>query len=200
MKNWTLIFLLMNILNCNSSEIDGVKYQDAALIVQYFENRLTHGLDAFKSTENDKILKENASSNYSKLKWFVIGHPVLVQSKASNNNENLFQFNSRGFSVNVQMLTNQHRKFFVQEIKRKYKIDIDSDIDQKDNLNLSNFTCKFTLLKSNDLKEVSELSGYISSFTTFPLRFNFKLPKGSKKLEWFNQSLSKNESNYSYGL
>jgi hypothetical protein len=188
-----LIFILFlnNLLNCNC-EVDGDELYEADLVVDYFENGLTHGLEALKSNDNDDILKENTSLNYNKLRWFSIGHPILVKTRASNNNENLFHFNPRGFSVSIQMLTNQHKKLLVQEVKRKYNISI--ELNQIDNLYLSKLTCTIKVFNPNNPKEDSDLPGYVSSFKTFPLRLDFKAPKGSKEIEWINQTLQESES------
>ena len=190
MNYLVLILFILNLLNGNC-ETDGGE-QEADLVVDYFENGLIHGLEAYKSNGNDNILKENTSLNYNKLRWFSIGYPLLVKTKISNNNENLFHFNPRGFSVSIQMLTNEHKKLLVEEVKRKYKIAI--ELKQIDNLYLSTFTCKITIFNPSNSTQFSDLPGAVSSFRTYPLRLDFKVHKGSNELEWFNRSLAESES------
>ena len=189
MKNWVFI-LLLYLLICNC-EIDSGEHE-ADLVVDYFENGLTQTLEAYKNNINDEILKENNSSNYNKLEWFSIGHPLLVKTKALSNNENLFHFNPRGFSASIQMLTNQHKKLLVEDVKRKYNIAIDSN--QIINLRLSYFACKILIYNPTNPNDSTEIPGDVKTFRSPLLRIDFKAPKGSNEIEWFNQTLSESES------
>ena len=86
-------------------------------------------LEAFKSTKNDVIIKEGDASKYGQLNWLSIGFPRLVPFQERNRNSSefkpkLFMFDSEGFSVGIEMLTNEHREHLSRIVLRKYKIPV----------------------------------------------------------------------------
>ena len=189
MNYWLIsfsFFIYFNLNYCNETSTD----QPADLEVDFNYHGEMFDLQAFKSSENDKILVENSSINHNKLRWYSIGVPLLLKTKFDEKEESLFHFTRRGFSAQIQMLTTEQKKLLAQEVKRKYKIDI--ELNQIDNLILSSFTCKIHVHNNTDQ---SEINGSVKSFRRFPLRIDFIAPIGiSKEIEWFNQSLPDGES------
>ena len=175
-------FIYFSLNNCNESGTD----QRADLEVDFHFNGKISDLQAFKSPDNDKILAENNSMNYNKLRWYSIGVPVLVKTQSDKKEESLFHFTRKGFSAHIRMLTIEHKMMLAQEIKRKYKIEI--EFNQVHNLILSSFTCKI------HVHDQSDIHGSVLSLGTFPLRIDFVAPIDSKEIEWFNQSLLDSES------
>ena len=189
MMNYWLVnfsfFVYFSLNNCLETSTD----QQADLEVDFDNHGQVFDLQAFKSSENDKILVQNSSINHNKLRWYSIGVPLLLKTKSDQKEESLFHFTRKGFSAHIRMLTIEHKMLLAQEVKRKYKIDI--ELNQIDNLILSSFTCKILLYINSD---PTEITGSVKSFRTFPLRIDFIAPIASKEIEWFNQSLSDGES------
>ena len=123
-------------------------------------------LEAFKSHENDLIMKEKNVQSYEKLKWYSIGNPLFVKVK-SNDSEYIFQFNRRGFYARIEMLTVKHKQLLIDEVKRVYNKTI--GLNQIDHLILSSFSCEIPIHKGPNANEedtiikVNEF-GYYSMF------------------------------------
>jgi hypothetical protein len=194
MKNLVFVLFLINLLKCNC-ETEGDEQEEADLTVDYFENGFPYVLQAYKNKRNERIFKENNSLNYHHLEWFSIGHPILVKTNTSNNIQNLFHFNPRGFSANIQMLTSEHKKTLVEEVNRKYNISIHSNqIISLQYSKFSKFSCKILMHNSDNPNELTYIDGDAIPSSSQTLRIDFKAPKGSKDITWFNQSLQENES------
>ena len=134
---------------CSSNEnIEKKSFPDPDLTVDFVHDGGVVQLTAFKSPENDKIFAENNSKNYGKLKWYSIGYPLLVKTR-SKDNEFFFHFTRSGFNARIQMLTNEHRRLFIDQVKHVYNISI--RIDQIDHLILSSFKCSIPM---HDKKEI----------------------------------------------
>ena len=106
-------------------------------------------LTAFKSPENDPILDGKKSENYGKLKWYSIGYPMLVKTK-SKDNEFFFHFTPSGFYARIQMLTNEQRRLFIEEVKHVYNISI--RMNQIDHLILSSLKCSIKMHEETEIE------------------------------------------------
>jgi hypothetical protein len=120
-----ILFLLWSVAFCNLEEVDRssskyIVFDLADLTLDYRQSFLKIHLEAFNSLLNDQIIKENDASKYGQLNWISIGYPRLE----SNDLSSFFEFNPFGFSIRVQMLTEEHIKKFVELIKLKYGIDV----------------------------------------------------------------------------
>ena len=146
-----LIFLITEFtLFCKSSEnFESKAFQEPDLTVDFVHDGGVVQLTAFKSPENDKILAENNSKNYGKLKWYSIGYPLLVKTK-SKENEFFFHFTRSGFNARIQMLTNEHKRLFIDQVKNVYNISI--RIDQIDHLILSSLKCSIPMHDKTEIE------------------------------------------------
>jgi hypothetical protein len=107
----------------------------------------THILEAFKSNLNEDIIQARNRDRYSELAWYSIGCPNLIAfpakqkptTNALNQTQTLINFNRNGFFILVEMLNKEHKKLFVQEVKRKYAIDVSDK--QINNLIPHTFKC-----------------------------------------------------------
>ena len=80
---------------CSTENLQVKRLLEPDLRVDFKQGGETIKLEAFKSHENDLIMKEKNVQSYEKLKWYSIGNPLLVKLK-SNDSEFIFQFNRRG--------------------------------------------------------------------------------------------------------
>ena len=145
MKTNVSFFILLItefIVFCSSNEnIEKKAFQEPDLRVNFVHDGGVFQLTAFKSPENDKILAENNSKNYGKLRWYSIGYPLLVKRLTltkSKDNE-YFNFTKSGFYARIQMLTDEHRRLFIEEVKHVYNISL--RMNQIDHLILSSLKC-----------------------------------------------------------
>ena len=95
-----LILTFKLFLTCNSESIQTKVVTQPDLRVSIKQDDEVVQLEAYKSHENDLILKERNIQNYQKLKWYSIGNPLLVELK-SNDSEGIFHFNRRGFKARI---------------------------------------------------------------------------------------------------
>jgi hypothetical protein len=147
--------------------------QDITLEVEDDEGTV-HYMEVFKSNINDKIIQSKRHEDYSKLKWYSLGIPTLIENKYLN--KSLINFNSNGFHIFVQLLTNQHRKRIIKEIHYKYKIN--ADYNQINNIIANKFTC-FLQLRCNS--EKTKFHGSTKDFSKFPLRVEFDINDKQKE-------------------
>jgi microcystin-dependent protein len=115
------IFLIQYI--CESFEIDVSK---ADLVAYFKTNDGIEHVEAFRSIQNDEILKNQDRNRYNQLEWYSIGLPRLVvfPSKNNTNQQSKLLWTPEGFFVNVDMLTFQHKQEFKKVIQRKYQIEV----------------------------------------------------------------------------
>ena len=118
------------------------------------------------------------------MKWFSLGHPVIVEMK-SNNQNRLFHFTSKGFSTHIQLLTHEQKKLLANKATVIYNLKIDSE--QVINMPLTSFQCYIYL---NDGENETNLLGEVKLFSKFPLRIDFKAPLGSREIEMLNKTLA----------
>ena len=135
---------------CMSENLQTKEFSELDLRVDFQQDGEIIQLEAFKSHENDLILKENNVQNYERLRWYSIGNPLLVKVK-SNDSEYVFQFNRRGFYARIETLTTSHKQLFVAEVKRVYNITV--KLNQIDHLVLSSFNCEIPVHKGHNSNE-----------------------------------------------
>ena len=141
--NHLLLILSIKLVSvCSTENLQVKRLLEPDLRVDFKQGGETIKLEAFKSHENDLIIKEKNVQSYEKLKWYSIGNPFLVKVK-SNDSEYIFQFNSRGFYARIEMLTTNHKQLLVDEVKRVYNLTI--GLNQIDHLILSSFSCEIPI-------------------------------------------------------
>ena len=150
--NVSFLILLITefILFCLSNEnIEKKFFPDSDLRVDLVQDGEVIQLTAFKSPENDQILAGNISQNYGKLRWYSIGYPSLVKTK-SKDKEFFFHFTRSGFNARIQMLTNEHKRLFIEEVKHVYNISI--RMNQIDHLILSSLKCSIPMHEKTEIE------------------------------------------------
>jgi hypothetical protein len=147
---FVLILSIKLLSICSSENIQSKSFSEPDLTVDFQQDGETIQLKAFKSHENDLIIKEKNIQSYGRLKWYSIGSPLLVKLK-SNDSEFIFQFNRRGFYARIEMLTISHKQLLIAEVKRVYNITI--GLNQIDDLILSSFTCEIPIHKGHNSNE-----------------------------------------------
>jgi hypothetical protein len=169
MRIYHLIFSIKLFFFCSTENLQAKAFLKPDLRVDFQQDGETIPLEAFKSHENDLIMKEKNVQSYEKLKWYSIGNPLFVKVK-SNDSEYIFQFNRRGFYARIEMLTVKHKQLLIDEVKRVYNITI--GLNQIDHLILSSLSCEIPILKGHNANEedtiikVNEF-GYYSMFLKF---------------------------------
>ena len=152
MKTNVSFFILLItefIVFCSSNEnIEKKAFQEPDLRVDFVHDGENVQLTAFKSPENDKIFAENNSKSYGKLRWYSIGYPLLVKTKSKDNE--YFNFTKSGFHARIQMLTNEHRRLFIEEVKHVYNISI--RMNQIDHLILSSLKCSIKMHEETEIE------------------------------------------------
>jgi hypothetical protein len=133
-------------------------------------------LEAFKLAQNDEIINETdtktrVSTKHGKLMWSSIGNPKLIQPTESASS--IFNFNSEGFYIKVEMLTEAHRNLFVDLIKDKYNITVKPR--QIVNLVPSEFRCSVTF--TIDGEQIT-IYGQANNLKNYPMRVDFPAALG----------------------
>jgi hypothetical protein len=113
------------------SSTDEIYFDVTDLAVSYNnQNGDIYQLEAYKTSVNDKIIKEAATGQYNQLNWVSIGHPKIVKTKffssQTDAESKLFYFNNEGFYAYVSMLTDEHKQLFVNAVKQKYNVNINT--------------------------------------------------------------------------
>ena len=80
-------------------------------------SRVTQKIEAFESVRNAEILKNKNRENYPELTWYSAGDPRIVST--SSTEKDLFIFHYNEFFIRVDMLNEEHRYLFKNEIKKK---------------------------------------------------------------------------------
>ena len=184
-SNLFLILFILNAINTDiintdeqnrlhsSSENIFNNEQDITIEIEDDEGTV-HYMEVFKSNINDKIIQSKRHEDYSKLKWYSLGIPTLIENKYLN--KSLINFNSNGFHIFVQMLTNEYRKRIIKEIYFKYKINV--DYNQITNIIANKFAC-YLQVKCNS--ERTKFHGLTKDFSKFPLRVEFEINDKQKE-------------------
>jgi hypothetical protein len=112
------------------SSTDEIYFDVTDLAVSYnYQNGDIYQLEAYKTSVNDKIIKDAASAQYNQLNWVSIGHPRIVKTNYATKSEGeskLFYFNNEGFYTYVSMLTDEHKQLFVNAVQQKYNVNINT--------------------------------------------------------------------------
>lgn len=161
----TLLALLNSanaILSSSGAREESIFRSGADLIVTDNQGPVHYILEAYKSSLNDRILKDKTTKNYNQLKWFSYGSPQI-----STINGSAIHFTSNGFCVYIEMLNNRHRRLFREEIKRQYGIDVLKD--QIKDLTPATFECTMRL----KCYEEYGVWGKVLDLRVFPYRVDF---------------------------
>jgi hypothetical protein len=145
-----LIFSIKLFSVCSTENLQVKRLLEPDLRVDFQQDGETIPLEAYKSHENDLIMKEKNVQIYEKLKWYSIGNPLLVKVK-SNESEFIYRFTDRGFYARIEMLTTNHKKLLIDEVKRVYNITI--GLNQIDHLILSSFSCEIPIHRGHNANE-----------------------------------------------
>ena len=173
--------------NCDESIEEQQTVPDLVVEVNVDGNDIQ--LEAFKSKQNDEIMAQNSTKNYGRLKWFSLGHPVLVEMKSSSNISSLFHYSSKGFFSHIQLLTIEQKKLFLKEIKSLYNIEV--GLNQIVNMPLTLFKCDIGL---HDGENETIVEGDAALFTKFPIRIDFKA--SSKEIEMLTKSVKRDPNDF----
>ena len=140
-------------------------------------------LEAYKSVNNDRIIRNVSNEKVSQLFWVSVGQPTLVKKKSPSNrtSEKIFHSSNYGFTTYIDMLTTAHRNVLLSTVNKKYHIKV--DVSQIVNLILSKFECLLTMYDENGKKYL--LKGNVFDFRHFPLRMNFQAPLRSAERRVF---------------
>lgn len=132
-------------------------------------------LEAYKSKENDIILKEGNSSQYDKLEWFSLGAPaklyktLCVQAGKSF----LFHLGSRGFHTFVNSLQMGQRKVLAQEATARISTPISPS--QIKPIPLSRVDC-YLYFNESSTSRTYLIKGSGANLDSSSHRINFRAP------------------------
>ena len=148
----------------------------------------THQLEAYKSVNNDKIIRDRATDQVSQLFWVSVGRPTFVKTPTKSNANEIAVFHSSnfGFTAYIQMLTPDQRSELASTAKNKYRLDVAEK--QILNLILSNFECSLVMFDETGEKHL--LTGNVHEFREFPLRMDFLARPRSIERKLFDELLS----------
>jgi hypothetical protein len=122
--NHLLLILSIKLFSvCSTENLQVKRLLEPDLRVDFQQDGETIPLEAYKSHENDLIMKEKNVQSYEKLKWYSIGNPLIVKVK-SNESEFIYRCTDRGFYARIEMLTTNHKKLLIDEVKRVYNMSI----------------------------------------------------------------------------
>jgi len=141
-------------------------------------------IEAFKSTNNDKILREAGTPRSSQLVWVSLGHPTFVAIPGSDSR--LFHESANGHYTYIRMLTTGQRKLLAARATRKYMVNV--SYKQILNVVLSKFDCRIDLYDETD-KKLSVL-GRVTDLRGFPLRMDISTPEHSPERKLLSSELS----------
>ena len=175
-KSLLYVIFLFYVAQVGTSNPENPEFETPDLTVEYIrEGKIIH-LEAFKTTENDKIIQNQSAHDYGKLKWKSIGDPSLLQiSRARKKNSSSFNWyrtKITGFFIEVSMLNQYHRELFKKEIISKYKIILDEK--QIEHLVASSIKCSIDLIcPYKNTTRITRLIGKVENYRVFPLRIEF---------------------------
>ena len=146
-----------------------------------------HQLEAYKSVDNDKIIRDKATAQVSQLFWVSVGRPTLVKTPTKSNASMtaIFHNSNFGFTTYIQMLTPDQRKELAVTAKNKYRLDVTEK--QILNLILSKFECSLTMFDEAGNKYL--WIGNVHEFREFPLRMDFLARPRSIERKLFEELL-----------
>jgi len=143
-------------------------------------------IEVFKSKENDLIMKGGEKHDFKKLKWYSMGKPIVIRKKSNKyKNESFVHLQSKGFYLNIQLLSEEHKKLIIQTINKTHGIPV--ELYQIKEIPFKEFKCDFHV--NHDDKE-SILNGVAKVFTRFPLKVDFTA--NEDEMKFLHNSLSNN--------
>ena len=180
---WLLSVLhLFNHFAAFAADLDNLMIETIDITVEYQENNRAYHIEAFRSTNNDKIIETNKTDQYGRLEWHSIGSPLLSNISSSKNSSlsfaNLFEITPSGFSVFIEFLNDAQKRAIIEKIKSKYGIDVNTS--QIYQLKFSEITCLIDIVCETNEEEWIKLRGSTKIFTKFPLEVKFKDQDKSK--------------------
>ena len=184
------ILILLTIFSLTRQQSTDVVFDLVDLSTNYYDPVIgTIFLEAYKSSKNDLIMSKKDVDNYGQLKWLSIGYPNLVKTlNTTTNTYQLFTMKPEGFEVAVEMLTDKHRKLFVDLVKSQYKIDI--NLNQIVSLIPAKFECQIILYNDNNKIFIN---GKVNQLTRLPFRMTFQAPLKSKERIYFEERLKQDK-------
>lgn len=171
--------------------MNGVYFENTPdLFVEFVSENVANMMEAYPSVQNKEILKEKA--DFDKLEWFSIGHPTL-QRFASNKcttalSRSAFKASRKGFSMLIDILTENQKMLFQDKIKQKYFTNVKNF--QISRLLPSSIECAITL---NCEEDTFVVKGSTSNLRESPLRVDFSAPFRTRERKCFEMHLIENE-------
>jgi hypothetical protein len=184
MKNnyFILIFVLFHLILVNCEE-------EAKLDIVVSIDDGRSSIEAFKSTDNDVIINGSKTHDYKKLKWYSMGKPIVIRTKSNKyKNESFVHLQSEGFYLNIQILSEEHKKLIIQTINKTHGIPV--ELYQIKKIPFKEFKCDFHV---NHDDEESILKGVSKVFTRFPLKVDFTANENEMKFLYNSLSNNQNE-------
>ena len=199
MKFFLCILLTLTKVLTFQVHLDNVMIETIDITVDEYNddnnNTIKNKIEAFKSTNNDQIIKNNQTSRYGELEWHSIGFPFLANINPENSSlsfANLFQITPNGFNIFIEFLSDVQKKAIIENIKIKYGIDVHSSRIIK--LMLSKLTCSIDFYCDNQISEESiKLKGSSNVFSKFPVKVEFK-ELDKKTMACFDQYLVEHQN------
>ena len=118
---WIISYLIVFGSVVFSANSEDVMIETIDITFEYRDNNKAYHIEAFRSTNNDKIIENNLTNQYGRLEWHSIGSPLLANLSLSKNSSlsfvNLFQIIPSGFSVFIEFLNEAHKRAIIDKIK-----------------------------------------------------------------------------------
>ena len=152
------------------------------------EKSVLSNIEIFKPVSNEPILKEKNASQYEKLKFYSFGKPTLVASDQNN----IFHFTSKGFYIQVEVLTKLQRNLIQEELETKYSVDLNEN--QIKSLAPTKFECRLEI----ECDEFLYLDGITLNTNEYPLRVHFNASKNSKEMKCIQTIIKEDEDDFSF--
>ena len=199
MKLYFCFLLTLTKVLTSQVHLDNVVIETIDITVdEYIDNNnntIQNKIEAFKTTNNDQIIKNNQTSRYGELEWHSIGSPFLANIHSKNSSlsfDNLFQITPNGFNIYIQFLNDSQKRAIIEKIKIKFGIDVHSS--QIIKLMLSELTCSIDLYCDNQISEESiKLNGSSKVSSKFPIKVEFK-NMNKKTMRCFDQYLVEHQN------
>jgi hypothetical protein len=177
MKNhyFILLFVLFHLILVNCEE-------EAKLDIEVRIDDDRSSFEVFKSKENDLIINGGKIHDFRKLKWYSMGKPIVILTKSEKyKSESFVHLQSEGFYLNIQILSEEHKKLIIKSINETHGIPV--ELFQIEEIPLKEFKCDFHLYL--DDKE-SILKGVAKAFTRFPLKVHFLANENEIKFLYYS--------------
>ena len=179
MKFFLCFLLTLTKVLTSQAHFDNVMIETIDIYVDEYKdlknNTIESHIEAYRSKNNDQIIRKKETSRYRELEWYSIGYPFLANIHLKNSSlsfANLFQITPKGFNICIQFLSDAQKRAIIEKIKNKYGIDVHASQIVK--LELSEFTCSIDI-NCDQISEGSiKLNGSSKDFSSFPIKVEFK--------------------------